>query len=58
MLQWLEEIVLRAAAAPEDLTRFLHCETLTTLWPELYLPNGVRQAGDEHHPVLRAGAVP
>ena len=58
MLQWLEEIVLRAAAAPEDLTRFLHRETLTTLRPELYLPNGVRQARDEHHLMLRTGAVP
>jgi hypothetical protein len=57
MRRWLYEIVLREAAGPEDLTRFLDRETLAELWPELYLPNGVRQAWEEHHPVLRASAT-
>jgi hypothetical protein len=57
MRRWLYEIVLREAAGPEDLTRFLDRETLIALWPELYLPKGVRQAWEEHHLVLRAAAA-
>jgi hypothetical protein len=55
--RWLYEIVLREAAGPEDLTRFLDGETLIGLWPELYLPRGVRRAWEEHHPVLRDAAA-
>ena len=59
MRRWLYEIVLREAASPEDLTSFLDRATLIAVWPELYLPKGVRQAWEEHHPVLRAaGAAP
>jgi len=57
MQRWLYEIVLREAARPEDLTCFLHAKTLIALWPELYLPRGVRQAWEELHPALRAAAV-
>lgn len=57
MRRWLYEIVLREAAGPQELTRFLDRETLIALWPELYLPKGVRQAWEEHHPVLRAAAA-
>lgn len=57
MRRWLYEIVLREAATPEDLTRFLDRATLIRLWPELYLPGGVRQAWEEHHPELRAAAA-
>jgi hypothetical protein len=51
--RWLYEIVLREASRPEDLTGYLNRDTLTALWPELYLPRGVRQAWEEQHPVLR-----
>jgi len=32
-------------------------DTLIALWPDLYLPKGVRQAWEDRHPVLRAAAV-
>ena len=51
------EIVLREGARPEDMARFLDRQTLIALWPELYQPKGVRQASEEHHPVLRAAAA-
>lgn len=57
MRRWLYEIVLREAAQPEDLTTYLDRTTLIALWPRLYLPKGVRQAWEEHHPVLRAAAA-
>ena len=49
----LYEIVLREAARPEDLTSYLDGGTLIALWPDLYVPRGVRQAWEELHPVLR-----
>jgi hypothetical protein len=54
---WLYQTVLREAARPEDLTSYLNRDTLITLWPELHLPPGVRQAWEEHHPVLRTAAA-
>jgi len=56
MRQWLYETVLREAGRPEDL-RYLDGATLLALWPRLYLPRGVRQAWEDQHPVLRAGAA-
>jgi len=58
MRRWLYEIVLREAASAEDLTSYLDRDALIALWPELHLPKGVRQAWEEHHPVLRAAGVP
>jgi hypothetical protein len=55
--RWLYQIVLREASRPEDLTGYLDRDTLIALWPELYLPRGVRQAWEEHHPQLRAAAA-
>ena len=57
MRRRLYEIVLREAGRPEDLTSYLDRDMLIALWPELYLPEGVRQAWEEHHPVLRATAA-
>jgi hypothetical protein len=57
MLPWLYQIVLREAASPADLA-YLDGDTLVALWPELYLPRGVREAWAERHPVLRMAAVP
>ena len=53
MRRWLYEIVLREAASLEDLTSYLDRGTLIRVWPELYLPSGVRQAWEELHPALR-----
>ncbi len=53
MRQWLYQTVLREAGRLEDLTAYLDGDTLTALWPDLYLPRGVRQAWEDQHPVLR-----
>src|SRR6202035_371716 len=55
--RWLYQIVLREASRPEDLTGYLDRDTLIAVWPQLHLPKGVRQAWEEHHPQLRAGAA-
>lgn len=54
MRRWLYETVLREASRPEDLTAYLNGDTLIALWPDLYLPKGVRQAWEDRHPVLRS----
>jgi hypothetical protein len=56
MLRWMYQIVLREARTPADLA-YLNGEALTALWPDLYLPGGVRRAWEEQHQVLR-DAVP
>ena len=56
MRLWLYQTVLREASRPEDLTAFLDGDTLIALWPDLYLPKGVRQAWEDAHPILRAAA--
>ena len=56
MRQWLYEIVLREASRPEDFAAYLDRDTLIALWPRLYLSDGVRQAWEDRHPVLRAAA--
>ncbi len=55
--RWMYQIVLREASRPDDLTRYLDRDTLIAVWPQLDLPRGVRQAWEERHPQLRAGAA-
>ena len=55
--RWYYETVLREASRPDDLAAFLDGATLTRLWPELYLPKGVRRAWEERHPALRAAVA-
>ena len=57
MLRSMYETVLGEASRPEDLASYLDGDTLIALWPDLYLPKGVRQAWEDRHPVLRAAAV-
>ena len=57
MRRWLYQTVLREAGQPEDLAAYLDGDTLVALWPELFLPPGVRQAWEDKHPVLRAAAA-
>ncbi len=57
MLAWMYQIVLREATRPEELAEFLDGPTLLTLWPDLFLPRGVRAAWEEQHPALRAGTT-
>jgi DNA invertase Pin-like site-specific DNA recombinase len=58
MLRSMYQTVLGEAARPEDLTSHLDGETLIRIWPDLHLPKGVRQAWEEHHPMLRAVTAP
>jgi hypothetical protein len=55
--RWYYETVLREASRPDDLTAHLDGATLVRLWPELYLPKGVRRAWEERHPSLRAAVA-
>jgi hypothetical protein len=57
MLLWYYQTVLREASRADDLRRYLDGATLLHLWPELYLPKGVRGAWEERHPLLRAAAA-
>jgi hypothetical protein len=57
MRLWLYQTVLREASRPEDLVTYLDGDTLITLWPDLYLPKGVRHAWEDQHPVLRSAAA-
>jgi hypothetical protein len=58
LLRWMYENVLREATRPEDLAAFLNGDVLVALWPDLFLPKGVRRAWEDRHPVLRAAAAP
>ena len=57
MRLWLYQTVLREASRPEDLATYLDGDTLIALWPDLFLPPGVRQAWEDAHPLLRATAA-
>jgi hypothetical protein len=57
ILPWVYQIVLREARSPEDLA-YLNGDQLVTVWPDLYLPSGVRQAWEDQHPALQAAPVP
>jgi Tfp pilus assembly protein FimV len=57
MRLWLYQTVLREASSLQDLTAYLDGDTLIALWPDLYLPKGVRQAWEDTHPFLRATVV-
>jgi hypothetical protein len=55
--QWLYETVLQEASRPEDLSAFLDGPALVEMWPRLFVPNGVRRAWEDQHPVLRAASA-
>ena len=46
------EIVLREAIRLDELRTWLDAATLRRIWPDLYLPRGVRQAWEERFPEL------
>jgi hypothetical protein len=48
----LYEIVLREAIRFDELRAWIDGPTLCEVWPDLYLPRGVRQAWEERHPAL------
>lgn len=51
------EAVLREASRAEDLAGYLNGEVLVAVWPELYLPKGLRRAWENRHPALRAARL-
>jgi hypothetical protein len=57
LLAWMYETVLREAATVEELRTWLDGPTLIRLWPELFVPRGVRASWERQHPILRAQAV-
>jgi len=57
MLRALYETVLREASRPHDLTSYLNGEILVAVWPDLFLPRGVRRAWEDQHPGLRAARL-
>src|ERR1700722_9401352 len=57
MLPWVYQIVLREASSSDDLSSYLNGAMLVTLWSDLFLPDGVRQAWEDRYPVLRAMAA-
>jgi hypothetical protein len=57
MLRAMYEIVLGQAICEEELAEHLNGECLVAIWPDLYLPKGVRGGWEERHPVLRAAAA-
>jgi DNA invertase Pin-like site-specific DNA recombinase len=54
MRLWYYQTVLREASQAEDLSAYLDAATLVSLWPDLYLPRGVRRAWEERHRSLQA----
>jgi len=57
MLPWMYQIVLREAGSLEDLA-YLNGDLVIALWPDLFLPKGVRQAWEDQHGALRAAPAP
>jgi hypothetical protein len=53
LLAWMYETVLTEAVTLEELRTWLDGRTLIRLWPDLFVPHGVRQAWEDRHPVLR-----
>ena len=56
--QKVYEIVVREARRPDDLAVFLDGDTLIALWPDIFLPQRVRRAWEDEHPILRSAAPP
>lgn len=57
LLAWVYETVLREAVTVEELSTWLDAETLIRLWPDLFVPSGVRMAWEDRYPVLQARAT-
>lgn len=57
MLRAMYESVLREASRPDDLTSYLNGDILVAVWPDLFLPKGVRRAWEDQHAELRAARL-
>lgn len=58
LLRWMYETVLVEAVTAAELSTWLHGPTLVRLWPDLWVPRGVRQAWEDRHPQLRTTHQP
>lgn len=58
LLRWVYETVLVEAVTAAELSTWLHGPTLVRLWPDLWVPRGVRQAWEDRHPQLRTAHQP
>lgn len=56
-LREMYAVVLQESIRAEELAAWLNGEKLVELWPELWLPKGVRRGWEERHPRLRARSV-
>jgi hypothetical protein len=56
-LRAMYQHVLREAIREVELADWLDGDRLTAVWPDLYLPRGVRRAWEERFPQLRATAA-
>ncbi|HEV2373125.1 MAG TPA: hypothetical protein VGS19_13240 [Streptosporangiaceae bacterium] len=56
-LRSMYEVVLGEAVHAEELATWLNGDKLAEVWPQLWLPKGVRRAWEERHPRLRAAVV-
>jgi hypothetical protein len=57
VLGWVYQTVLAEARTQAELETWLDGPTLTRLWPQLYLPRGVRTAWQAVYPQLRRHAA-
>jgi hypothetical protein len=51
------EIVIREAIQQAELQTWLNSDLLVSLWPDLYLTRGIRQAWQAAHPTLAPAAT-
>ena len=57
MLRTMYEVVLQESVQADELASWLNGDKLAGVWPQLWLPKGVRRAWEEYHPQLRAAAA-
>jgi len=57
LAQEMYEHILGQAIREQELTEWLSRDLLIAVWPQLYLPKGIRRAWEERHPSLRPSAA-
>lgn len=57
LLHAMYEYVLGEAIREDELAEHLNGERLVAVWPDLFLPRGVRRAWEERHPQLAAASA-
>jgi hypothetical protein len=57
MLRTVYEVVLQESIHAAELATWLNGDKLAEVWPQLWLPKGVRLAWEDNHPQLRAVAA-